>query len=227
MKITPSRLLNVVLAGALISVLLFMASSANTIEPEYDPWEDLNGDGKIDIYDVVMLLNSYGSTGDPTRNVTITNWPLDDQGNLMVSLTDFLANKCLTVYLKCMQRVSNYETGYVILSNSTEVLIGGRDIVIVGGNVAGGASWSWMLESLEGTAATGGWSEAVAMVELYNSTGGIIETLSLPINSKIRIPNVYKIVITIEVPIPLLAYIQANQASYIASATATVFWIEG
>jgi hypothetical protein len=49
---------------------------------EYDPWEDIDGDGKITLYDAVSLLNSYGAQGDPTRNVTVTNFPLDAWGNL-------------------------------------------------------------------------------------------------------------------------------------------------
>jgi hypothetical protein len=42
---------------------------------QYDPWCDIDGSGKIDILDVVQLTSRYGTTGDPTRNVTITNWP--------------------------------------------------------------------------------------------------------------------------------------------------------
>jgi len=44
---------------------------ATTRSQEYDPWADLNGDGKIDILDVVGMTSIYGTTGDPTKNVTI------------------------------------------------------------------------------------------------------------------------------------------------------------
>jgi hypothetical protein len=44
---------------------------AATKSQEYDPWADLNGDGKIDILDVVAMTSIYATTGDPTKNVTI------------------------------------------------------------------------------------------------------------------------------------------------------------
>jgi len=40
---------------------------------EYDPWVDLDGDGVVDSTDLGMLGVAWGSTGDPTRNVTVTN----------------------------------------------------------------------------------------------------------------------------------------------------------
>jgi hypothetical protein len=37
----------------------------------YDPWEDLNDDGKIDLYDAVMLLNKYGTKGTPINKTAL------------------------------------------------------------------------------------------------------------------------------------------------------------
>ncbi len=37
----------------------------------YDPWLDYNEDGKIDADELYPLGQAYGSTGDPTKNVTI------------------------------------------------------------------------------------------------------------------------------------------------------------
>ncbi len=37
----------------------------------YDPWLDYNGDGIIDVNDLQPLSQAYGTSGDPTRNVTI------------------------------------------------------------------------------------------------------------------------------------------------------------
>lgn len=51
---------------------------------EYDPWLDYNGDGKIDINELHPLGQAYGTSGDPTRDVSVTNWPLDGEGNLKV-----------------------------------------------------------------------------------------------------------------------------------------------
>jgi hypothetical protein len=54
------------------SLLLVQASSSAT----YDPWVDLDESGDIDIFDVVTLAGSYQTTGDPTKNVYVVNWPV-------------------------------------------------------------------------------------------------------------------------------------------------------
>jgi len=41
----------------------------------YDPWLDYNEDGAIDVSDLHPLGGSYGTTGDSTKNVNVTNWP--------------------------------------------------------------------------------------------------------------------------------------------------------
>jgi hypothetical protein len=32
----------------------------------YDPWADINDDGKIDVYDIGHLARLFGATGGPT-----------------------------------------------------------------------------------------------------------------------------------------------------------------
>jgi len=69
---------------------------------EYDPWVDLNDDGTINILDCIIISGAFGTSGDPTKNVNVTNWPewlkvgnvtvtnfpLDEQGNLRVSMKE-------------------------------------------------------------------------------------------------------------------------------------------
>jgi hypothetical protein len=43
---------------------------------KYDPWTDLNDDGTVDIYDAISLANTFGTSGDPTKNVNVANWPV-------------------------------------------------------------------------------------------------------------------------------------------------------
>ena len=62
-----------VLATFCLSVTLF--TILPTKSATYDPWADLSGNGKIDIYDVVDVTSIYGTTGNSTKNVTVTNWP--------------------------------------------------------------------------------------------------------------------------------------------------------
>jgi hypothetical protein len=45
----------------------------------YDPWLDYNGDGKVDANDLHLIAQTYGASGDPTRNVNVTNWPVQSE----------------------------------------------------------------------------------------------------------------------------------------------------
>jgi len=77
---TKKNLIIVVLATfCLTSVLFLIPASSSGIWP-YDPWWDLNDDGKIDITDVAMTSGSFGTYGNSTKNVNVTNWP--SRGNL-------------------------------------------------------------------------------------------------------------------------------------------------
>lgn len=67
MKMTHSKLLNIVLVTVLATSLFFISTTASTAE--YNPWSDIDGDGDIDIYDVVKVTGIYHTLGDPTRNV--------------------------------------------------------------------------------------------------------------------------------------------------------------
>lgn len=93
-----------VLATFCLTSALFIViptkGSSNSLP--YDPWVDLNGDGTIDIYDITWAAELYDTSGNPTRSVNVTNWPawwlsgnvnvtnlpLDEQGNLKVSVKD-------------------------------------------------------------------------------------------------------------------------------------------
>jgi hypothetical protein len=52
-----------------LTATIFMVATSNSAE--YDPWVDLNDDGKIDIFDVVGMTSRYAATGNPAKNVTI------------------------------------------------------------------------------------------------------------------------------------------------------------
>jgi hypothetical protein len=69
-------------------MLLISVSSSAT----YDPWADLDESGDIDIFDVVTLAGSYQTTGDPTKNVNVTNWPVTTQHTVFYALTGYGAS---------------------------------------------------------------------------------------------------------------------------------------
>ena len=74
------------LIGMFIILLVYVPITQTQTEKEYDPWADINDDGKIDVKDIYYLASIYGTTGDPTKNVNVTNWPTDEQGNLKVAI---------------------------------------------------------------------------------------------------------------------------------------------
>lgn len=41
----------------------------------YDPWVDQDEDGDVDASDLYVLSQEYGTSGDSTKNVSVTNWP--------------------------------------------------------------------------------------------------------------------------------------------------------
>jgi hypothetical protein len=62
----------VALAFVLLTPMLLVGI---TTSAPYDPWADLDADGDIDIFDVVKMAGAYRTTGDPGKNVSVTNWP--------------------------------------------------------------------------------------------------------------------------------------------------------
>ena len=70
MKLAPLTLVII----SLISMSLVGISSSQGV---YDPWCDQDSDGDIDIFDIVPAAAAYGTTGAPTKNVSVINWPTD------------------------------------------------------------------------------------------------------------------------------------------------------
>ncbi len=53
-----------------LTATIFVVSSTG-----YDPWIDYDEDGTVDYDDFISLAGEYGTSGDPTRNVNVTNFP--------------------------------------------------------------------------------------------------------------------------------------------------------
>ena len=70
----------IVLACFVLAVALYpkiTASQSNVASVSgYDPWIDYNDDGQINYLDLYSLAKAYGATGDPTKDVRVTNWPI-------------------------------------------------------------------------------------------------------------------------------------------------------
>jgi hypothetical protein len=67
-----------VLATFCLTSTLFMITTSKSQSGvgEYNPWADYDGNGTIDIFDVVAVGVSFGTDGDPTKNVNVTNWQI-------------------------------------------------------------------------------------------------------------------------------------------------------
>jgi hypothetical protein len=64
-----------IMLTALMLALMFIPMSGSQTTVQYDPWADINDDGKIDIKDIAYSSRLFGTLGDPTKNVNVTNWP--------------------------------------------------------------------------------------------------------------------------------------------------------
>jgi hypothetical protein len=68
------------LAPLLLAIMFSLSLSLvglTSSQGVYDPWCDQDSDGDIDIFDIVPAASAYGTTGDSTKNVSVTNWPID------------------------------------------------------------------------------------------------------------------------------------------------------
>lgn len=59
------------LFAAVLLTVLFTPVAHQQGGGAYDPWLDYNENGKIDVNDLSPLGQAYGTSGDPTKNVTI------------------------------------------------------------------------------------------------------------------------------------------------------------
>lgn len=74
------------------TLLLAVPIRSQTQPPMYDPWIDNNHDGQINILDAIRLANDFGTSGDPTANVSVTNWPQRWQTSSIVDNLTFVWN---------------------------------------------------------------------------------------------------------------------------------------
>jgi hypothetical protein len=74
-----SRFTIINLAIALVLVASPFLIHVTSSQGVYDPWCDQDSDGDIDIFDIVPAAAAFATTGDPTRSVTVMNWPVTNQ----------------------------------------------------------------------------------------------------------------------------------------------------
>jgi hypothetical protein len=92
---------------ALMLALMFIPMIGSQTTFQYDPWADMNDDGKIDITDIAYSSRLFGTLGDPTKSVVISGYnqklltykveiPAKTQGIININVSGF---KKVTVIL--------------------------------------------------------------------------------------------------------------------------------
>lgn len=81
-------ILTLCLTATLFTILPAGSKYSTSGMGEYDPWLDSNEDGRINILEAIILGGSFGTAGDPTKNVNVINWPT--KRTLNASLADNL-----------------------------------------------------------------------------------------------------------------------------------------
>jgi uncharacterized coiled-coil protein SlyX len=107
-------------------VVIPTRSASTTSELEYDPWADINDDGIIDILDVVLVTNKYGSTGMPINKTALLLELQARIDSLNASLLDLEAyfetriNTLNATLVEQQSRIADLETQLIIL-NATKL----------------------------------------------------------------------------------------------------------
>lgn len=111
----------------LTATLFLIAPIRSQTSGQYDPWLDANGDGKIDGKDIALPALIYGTAGDPTRNVSVTNWP--SEMNMNITNWDQwtpMANGTLSEYMGSVVLLSSSDrsfTDYVPVDGFTKYML--------------------------------------------------------------------------------------------------------
>jgi len=78
--VTKRDLVIAVLCTFFLTFTLFtiLPAGSQTVG-QYDPWLDFNDNGHIDGTDIAYVARAFGTAGDTTKNVNVTNWPITIQ----------------------------------------------------------------------------------------------------------------------------------------------------
>jgi len=160
--------------------------------------------------------------------VFVINFPLDENGNIRVSMNSEPHSE--TLYLTAILNETGPSPGEscVLISNSSEVLVEGKNVTFIGGGVSGGASWRKGVydaigEQTYGYSAGGGVPGAGRVV-VYDDSGNFLGQFALPLNVEVKFKNVGRIELYVEAPI--LAYLElpGYDGEYSAFIVASVYY---
>jgi hypothetical protein len=111
---------------ALMLSLMFISLSGSQTSMPYDPWADINDDGKIDMRDIGYEARLFGTTGDPIKPVVIQgyNWslksytiniPAGQRGNISFATGGYRAVTVgLNVNASSIENYVSVKTGFLL-----------------------------------------------------------------------------------------------------------------
>ena len=65
-------LIAVILSGLVLALAFTHSAGSQVGQFQYDPWADINDDGKINAWDIGYTCRLFGRTGDPAKTVIIS-----------------------------------------------------------------------------------------------------------------------------------------------------------
>jgi hypothetical protein len=78
--------LGAVALSAMVLALTFVPLSGGQTSMPYDPWADINDDGRIDIRDIGYICRLFGTYGDPAKNVSVSGYGFKVLRYLLLSI---------------------------------------------------------------------------------------------------------------------------------------------
>jgi hypothetical protein len=147
--VTKKNLVIAVLVTFCLTAIIFMVIPIRSSINPYDPWLDYDENGKINLEDLVRFANSYGTTGDPTKNVNVTNLHNYEIQTGTINFSSSISYATPTIFCGGYSRIS-----MLLASNQTNIGNGSITIYLesidwenTGGAYSGGVSY----ESLGGS----------------------------------------------------------------------------
>ena len=147
----------------------------------YDPWLDFNEDGVIDVNELHQLAQAYGSSGEPTRNVTVSSHVTS---YMRLGGTSNISIPAGSTWLSEMVSVDGFAKVTILIRAS---VTGG--FVNVDLFACDDDGYEWYVERLPSSAST-------SLVKTYDVMSQRI---------RLRIQNMYSSAITVDVAVYLVA----------------------
>jgi hypothetical protein len=120
--VVKKKLLVVALAAFCLAAAFLLASPtrSSTSLGGYDPWLDVDDNGKINIVDITVIARAFGSSGTPINKTAMLLDLQDKIDSLNASLHDLESR---TATLELANSVTNYNTGIATTTSTGAVWV--------------------------------------------------------------------------------------------------------